>query len=139
MTGLQVTDDEMRNVLVRAQDVAVVGVSARADRPSHYVTQYLIDTGQYTVHVVNPGLDEVLGRTSYPSLQALPVEPDLVVVFRRAQDLPPVLSDALAARARGLWIQLGIVNDEVAAAAAAAGLDVVMDRCIMVEHRRLMG
>lgn len=139
MTWHAMDDDAMRSLLRRTKTVAVVGVSARPDRPSHYVTEYLIATGQYDVHVVNPGLNEVLGRTAHPSIQALPVEPDLVVVFRRAEDLEPVLADALAARARGLWIQLGIVNEAVADSAAAAGLDVVMDRCIMVEHRRLLG
>jgi predicted CoA-binding protein len=98
-----------------------------------------LSTGQYQVQFVNPALQQVLGQSVYPSLQALPTTPDLVVVFRRAEDLPDVLADTLAAQAGALWIQLGIVNQAVANEAQAAGVSVVMDRCIMVEHRRLLG
>ena len=91
------------------------------------------------MYLVNPALQHVLGQPVYPSLQSLPVAPDLVVVFRRAEDLPNVLTDVLAARAGALWIQLGIVNEVVAGEAQAAGVPVVMDRCVMVEHQRLLG
>lgn len=139
MSWQQMDDAGIAALLHSAQTVAVVGVSARTDRPSHYVSDYLIQTGQYEVQFVNPALDEVLGQKAFPTLRSLPVAPDLVVVFRRAEDLAPVLDDALAAGARALWIQLGIVNHEIADQAVAAGMSVVMDRCIMVEHRRLIG
>ena len=128
MTWRPMDDAGMSALLRSAREVAVVGASARPDRPSHYVSEYLLGTGHYRMQFVNPALQQVLGHSVYPSLQALPTTPDLVVVFRRAEDLPDLLADALAAHAGALWIQLGIVNLAVAHEAQAAGVPVVMDR-----------
>ena len=128
----------LRRLLTECRVIAVVGVSAKSDRPSHYCSQYLIDHG-YTVIPVNPGLKEVLGLTCYPDLAAIPVKVDMVNVFRNAEDVPPIAAEAVRIGARCLWLQLGIVNESAAEMASAAGLEVVMDHCVKMEHARLMG
>ena len=119
-----------------AKTIAVVGVSSRPDRASNEVAQYLIDAG-YTVYLVNPMEDEIFGMPVYDSVRDLPEPVDIVDVFRRPGDVPPVVEDAIAARAKVVWMQLGIVNEEAAATARAAGLEVVMDRCTKIEHGKL--
>lgn len=119
-----------------AKTIAVVGVSSNPDRPSHEVAQYLIDAG-YTVYLVNPMEDEIFGMRVYDSVRELPEPVDIVDIFRRPGDVPPVVADAIAARAKAVWMQLGIVNEEAAAEARAAGLEVVMDRCTKIEHAKL--
>ena len=116
--------------------VAVVGVSERPERPSHYVAQYLIDMG-YEVIPVNPGLARVLDRTCYPDLRSVPGPIDVVDVFRRSELVPPVVAEAIAIGAKAIWMQDGVVHDEAAAQARAAGLTVVMDRCMLRDHRAL--
>jgi predicted CoA-binding protein len=121
-----------------ARSIAVVGVSANPERDSHDVAGYLIDAG-YEVYLVNPTVDEeVLGRRVYDSVQELPEAVDIVDVFRRSEHVPPVVDDAIAAGAKAVWLQLDIVHEEAAERARAAGLDVVMDRCTKIEHRRLI-
>jgi predicted CoA-binding protein len=120
-----------------AKTIAVVGVSSNPARPSNDIARYLIDAG-YTVYLVNPNETQIFGRTVYPSVRDLPEPVDIVDIFRRAPDVPPVVDDAIAAGAKAVWMQLGIVNADAAAKARAAGLDVVMDRCTKVEHRRLL-
>lgn len=119
-----------------ARMIAVVGVSSRPDRPSYQVTRYLIDAG-YTVYLVNPEETELFGMPVYPSLRDVPEPGDVVDVFRLPQHVPPVVEDAIEAHAGAIWLQLGIVNEEAAARARAAGLEVVMDRCTRIEHQRL--
>ena len=119
-----------------AKTIAVVGVSSKPDRASNEVAKYLIDAG-YTVYLVNPMEDEIFGMRVYDSVQELPEAVDIVDVFRRPGDVPPVVEDAIAAHAKVVWMQLGIVNEEAAAAARAAGLEVVMDRCTKIEHAKL--
>lgn len=119
-----------------ARTIAVVGVSANPERDSHAVAKYLIDEG-YTVYLVNPNEQEVLGRRVYDRVQDLPEPVDIVDVFRRSEHVPPVVDDAIAAGAKAVWMQLGIVHEEAAERARAAGLEVVMDRCTKVEHMRL--
>ena len=119
-----------------ARTIAVVGVSANRERDSHAVASYLIDEG-YTVYLVNPNEQEVLGRRVYARVQDLPEPVDIVDVFRRSEHVPPVVDDAIAAGAKAVWMQLGIVHEEAAERARAAGLEVVMDRCTKVEHMRL--
>lgn len=120
-----------------ARTIAVVGVSPRPDRPSHEVAAYLIDAG-YTVYLVNPAADgEILGRLVYDSVAALPEPVDIVDIFRRPADVPPVVADAIAAGAGAVWMQLAIVNEDAARAAHTAGLAVVMDRCTKIEHEAL--
>ena len=119
-----------------ARTIAVVGVSARPDRASNEVARYLIDAG-YTVYLVNPTEREIFGLPVYASVQALPEPVDIVDIFRRAEDVGPVVADAIAAGARAVWMQLDIVNEAAAEQARAAGLEVVMDRCTKIEHQRL--
>lgn len=126
-------------ILRRTRTVAMVGASANPARASFFVATYLLASSDYDVYFVNPRATEILGRPVYPSLSALPVVPDLVDVFRRHDDLPQVLEETLAVGARTLWLQLGSWHEEVARAAEAAGLDVVMDRCLKVEHARFHG
>jgi uncharacterized protein len=131
------TDERLAAILRDTRSVAVVGVSPDPTRPSHGVARYLLTATDYEVYLVNPHVDEVLGRPVHPSLAALPVRPDLVDVFRRPAELPGVAEEAVAAGARTLWLQLGLHDEAVAARAGAAGLTVVMDRCLKVEHARL--
>lgn len=127
----------IEEILVRSKVIAVVGLSDRPERPSFGVAKYLQSQG-YRVIPVNPNLDgPVLGERPYPSLEAVPEHVDLVDIFRRPEDVPPVVESAIAIRASAVWMQLGIIHDESAKKAAAAGLDVVMDRCTAIEHRRL--
>lgn len=128
--------DRSMELMREAKTIAVVGVSAKPDRPSHDVAAYLIEQG-YTVYLVNPTETEVLGRTVYPSVQDLPEPVDIVDIFRRPNQVPPVVEDAIAAHAKVVWMQLDIVNEEAAQRARDAGLEVVMDRCTKIEHRRL--
>ncbi|HUK28379.1 MAG TPA: CoA-binding protein [Candidatus Acidoferrales bacterium] len=125
--------------------VAVVGLSKDPSKPSHDVAKYLLDHG-YRVIPVNPTVQEVLGQKSYPSLLELPAElkreVDVIDIFRRAEDVPPIVEEAIQlhsalGRPKAIWMQLGIVNEQAAAAARDAGMDVVMDRCMKIEHNRL--
>lgn len=134
-----VTDDAgIRRILDNHKVVAMVGLSPKEDRPSNIVARYLMAHG-YTVIPVNPGQKEILGQTCYASLRDIPVQVDLVDVFRNAADVPPLAAEAIAIGAQSLWLQLGIVHQQAAETAAAAGLDVVMDRCPKIEHARLFG
>jgi predicted CoA-binding protein len=128
-------------LLQQCRRIAVVGVSNDWNRPSHFVAKYLIEHG-YTMIPVNPKYAEVLGRTCYPDLAAAHRAEgaiDLVDCFRRASDIEPIAREASAIGARCLWLQLGVVNEAAAAQARAAGLQVVMDRCVKIEHARLFG
>ena len=121
--------------VVNAHTIAVVGASSNPQRASNDVAKYLIEAG-YAVYLVNPTETEILGRPVYASVRDLPETVDIVDVFRRSEDVPPVVEDAIAAGARCVWMQLDIVNETAAARAAAAGLAVVMDRCTKIEHQR---
>jgi predicted CoA-binding protein len=116
--------------------LAVVGLSDNPGKPSFYVSEYMQHHG-FRVLPVNPALESVLGETSYPSLADLPVKPDVVNVFRLPKFIPAIVDEMIALGLKNLWVQAGIVHPEAAARAEAAGIHVVMDRCIMVEHRRL--
>jgi uncharacterized protein len=131
----------LRRLLQQSRRIAVVGVSNDWNRPSHFVAKYLIEHG-YTVIPVNPKYPQVLGRSCYPDLitahrEAGPI--DLVDCFRRAADIEPIARDAVAIGSKCLWMQLGVVNESAEALAKAAGLEVVMDRCVKIEHARLFG
>jgi len=132
--------DGLRHVLTSARRVAVVGLSADERRPSHGVARYLQAAG-YEIVPVNPKWlgQEILGVPVMARLTDIPGQIDVVDAFRRAVDMPRVVDDAIAVGATTLWMQLGIVNDAEARRALDAGLDVVMDRCMMAEHRRLIG
>ncbi|SEF68158.1 hypothetical protein SAMN05421819_0802 [Bryocella elongata] len=116
--------------------LAVVGLSDNPARPSFSVASYMQDHG-YRILPVNPSIPSALGETSYPSLRDLPIKPDVVNVFRLPGFIPDIVDEMIELGLRNLWVQLGIVHEEAAAKAEAAGIHVVMDRCIFIEHRRL--
>lgn len=127
-------------ILQRTKTVAMVGASSNPARPSYFVATYLISSStDFEVWFVNPRETSILGRPVYPSLDALPGVPDLVDVFRRSDDLPGVARDAAAVGARTFWAQLGLWNEEAAEIGHAAGLSVVMNRCLKIEHARFAG
>jgi len=128
---------EIRALLEHAKTIAVVGLSPKADRPSHRIARRLQEWG-YRVIPVRPAISEVLGERAYARLSDLPLKPDLVDVFRAADEIGPLVDECIALGLPAIWIQEGIVNEEAAARAKAAGMQVVMDRCIAVEYRRLM-
>lgn len=133
------TARERLALMRRTRTVAMVGASTNPARPSYFVATYLLSSSPFEVFFVNPRATELLGRPVYPSLAALPVVPDLVDVFRRTDDLPEVVDDAVAVGARAVWFQLGLWHEDAAVTAEAAGLDVVMDRCLKIEHARFHG
>jgi hypothetical protein len=126
-------------ILRKTQSIAIVGASDKPSRASYFVATYLLSSSRYRVYFVNPVATEILGQPVYKSLADLPEVPDLVDVFRRHDDLPSVLEETLAVGAKTLWLQLGSWHEEVAAQAEAAGLEVVMDRCVKIEHARFHG
>ncbi len=127
-------------VLRSTTTVAIVGASANPSRASYFVATYLrADAREFTVWYVNPRESDILGATVYPSLDALPAVPDLVDVFRRTDDLPAVTEEAIAIGAKSIWFQLGLRHDDAAARASSAGLAVVQDRCLKIEHARYAG
>lgn len=126
------SDDRIREILQDARTIAVVGASSSPERPSHGIFQRLLGNG-YRVIPVNPNETEVLGQKAYASLKDIPEKIDLVDVFRRPEHTPDVAADAVAIGAKTLWLQSGIRNEDAAAIATHAGLDVVMDSCIGVE------
>jgi predicted CoA-binding protein len=127
----------MRALLAQARTIAVVGLSPRGERPSHRIARRLKAWG-YRVIPVRPAVGEVLGEKAYPCLAAVPEKIDLVNVFRAAEEVGPIVEQCIALKLPAIWIQLGIVNEDAAERARAAGMFVAMDRCISVEYRRLM-
>jgi predicted CoA-binding protein len=130
---------ERRRLLGRTRSVTVVGASDNPARPSYFVATYLLSSTRYQVNFVNPRLAQVLGKPVYPSLADVPGGIDLVSVFRKHDDLPQVAEEAIAAGARTLWLQLGLWHEAVADRGREAGLDVVMNRCVKIEHARFAG
>lgn len=128
----------LRRVLQRNRVIAVVGLSPNWNRPSYFAAKYMLEHG-YTIIPVNPGATEVLGQKCYPDLAAIPSPVDMVDVFRKPEDALPIAAEAIRIGARCLWLQLGVINQDAADLASAAGLDVVMDRCVKIEYARLFG
>jgi predicted CoA-binding protein len=126
----------IRDMLSASKTIAVIGLSADKTKPSHYVSAYMQQQG-YKLYPINPAITEVLGEKSYPSLTALPIKPDIVDVFRLPNAIPAIVEEMIPLGLCNLWVQQGIINTEAAHLAEANGIRVVMDRCIMVEHRRL--
>jgi uncharacterized protein len=120
----------------KPRTIAVIGLSEDSAKPSHYVSAYMQQLG-YKLYPINPSISEVLGEKSYASLSDLPIKPDIVNVFRLPKFIPAIVDEMIQLGLPNLWVQQGIVNREAAARAEAAGIHVVMDRCIMVEHRHL--
>lgn len=135
---MPVTDSELREVLASARTIAVVGLSDKPERDSNEVARYLQTQG-YRIVPVNPMLTEVLGERAYPSLSAIPPEVavDIVDVFRRSDQVAPVVDEAIAKGIKVVWMQLGVQNAEATAKARGVGMTVFEDLCIMVQHRRL--
>ena len=130
---------ERLSILRATKTIAIVGASDNPSRASYFVATYLLSSSPYDVYFVNPRATEILGRPVYPSLADVPATIDLVDVFRRHDDLPNVLDETLATGAKTLWLQLGSWHEEVAQSGQAAGLSVVMDRCVKIEHARFHG
>jgi predicted CoA-binding protein len=139
------TIQELRRVLGSCRTLAIVGLSPQWHRPSYFAAKYMQEHG-YRIVPVNPAVPGILGEKSYPSVsaaaEALAAQGqkiDLVDCFRRSADIPPIAEEAIAIGARCLWLQIGVMDEASAAKARAAGLDVVMDRCVKIEHARLFG
>ena len=128
----------LRRILQQYRVIAMVGLSADWVRPSNFAAKYLIDHG-YTVIPVNPRYEEILGQRCYKSLRDIPMQVEVVDVFRKTADVMPIAEEAIAIGAKLLWQQIGVLNYEAAAKAEAAGLENVMDRCVKIEHGRLFG
>lgn len=138
------SESDIRKIL-ELKNIAVVGMSKNEGKPAHFVPKYLIEHG-YNVIPVNPTAAEILGRKSYPTISDVPHDIDLVDVFRRSEDVPPVVHDAIKSnnnRKKGgiriIWMQSGIYNKEAEREAKENGIDVVYNRCMMVEHGRVVG
>ena len=132
------TSEALRTLLQEAKTIAVVGLSPRPTRPSHSVARYLQRSG-YHIVPVNPGHDTILGERSYPTLTAAAADQtiDVVDVFRRSEAVGPVVDEAIRVHPRLIWLQVGVVDENAAGRAATAGIPLVMDRCLMVDHQSL--
>jgi uncharacterized protein len=130
------SNEELRKLLTEARTIAIVGASSNPEKPSHGIMRQLLNAG-YRVIPVNPRETEVLGQKAYASLDEVPGPIDIVDVFRRSEDTPPIADQAVGAGAKALWLQLGISNEDAAARAKAGGLAVVMNACIGATHARL--
>jgi len=128
----------LRRILKENRVIAVVGLSANWYRPSYFAAKYMLDHG-YRVIPVNPTYQEVLGQKCYPALRDIPERVDIVDCFRKSEEIMPLAEDAIAIGAKALWLQIGVINEAAAARAREAGLDVVMNRCVKIEHARLFG
>jgi len=135
LPAYRVSDEEARGVMDRYKTIAVVGCSTNPEKPGHYVPKYLKEYG-YTVIPVNPmAKGEILGQKVYAGLKEIPQKIDIVDIFRPPKDVPPIVEDAIAIGAKVVWMQEGIVNNAAAERAKAAGLTVIMDKCMMKVHR----
>jgi predicted CoA-binding protein len=131
------SDDTIRQLMTDARTIAIVGASSNPDRSSHGIMRKLLSVG-YQVIPVNPRETEVMGQRAYPSLVDIPVPVDIVDVFRRAEDTPPIAEEAVSIGAKVLWLQSGITNEATATVAVAGGLTVVMDACLGTLHSLLV-
>jgi len=131
-------DQMMKEILSSAKTIASVGLSSNQQKESFWIVSYLKDQG-YRIIPVNPTSHEILGEKAYPDLSSVPEKVDVVQVFRRPEDVPPVVNEAIKIGAKVVWMQEGIVHEEAAQKARDAGLQVVMDACMRATHRRLIG
>lgn len=130
-------DEKIKQILKTAKVIAVVGLSPDPARDSYEVAEYLQQAG-YHIIPVNPKAEKILGEKAYPDLRSIPEPIDIVDIFRRSEHVPAIVEEALEVGAKVVWMQLGVVHEEAAKKATDAGLDVVMDRCILREHKRLL-
>ena len=133
--GAPASADPIFDILTKYKSIAVVGLSSDPTRPSYGVTEYMQSAG-YHIIPVNPNETDVLGEPSYASLEEIPQKIEIVDIFRRPEAVPSVVEDAIRAGAKVIWMQLGIANEAAAKQAQAAGLTVIMDACILIEHKR---
>jgi uncharacterized protein len=134
-----VTDiNTLRRILLEYKRVAVVGLSADWSRPSYFAAKYLLDHG-FDIIPVNPKYEEILGQKCYPDLKSIPEPVDIVDLFQKAERAPAFVDEAISIKAKLVWMQLGIINEEAAQKARDAGLEVVMDKCMKIEYARLFG
>ncbi len=138
MTWSAPTNAEVKALLEKSKNVAIVGISNKEDRASYQVAKWLQQNAHFNLFFVNPVIDEVLGQKCFASLADIPEPIDIVDVFRKAEDCPSVLEKAIAVSAKSIWLQLGISSVEVATAGSAAGLEVVMNRCIKIDYANLI-
>src|SRR5688572_11742014 len=131
-------DQMMKDILLSAKTIASVGLSSNQEKESYWIVSYLKDQG-YRIIPVNPTADEILGEKAFPDLESVPEKIDVVQVFRKPEDVPPVVDSAIRVGAKVVWMQEGIVNEEAAQKAREAGLQVVMDACMRSSHQRLIG
>ncbi|MBI2831959.1 MAG: CoA-binding protein [Chloroflexi bacterium] len=127
---------EEKEILTSSKVVAVVGISSKPEKPSHIVGKYLKEHG-FKVIPVNPNEKEVLGEACYPDLKSVPQPVDVVDIFRRSEDVPPIVDQAVGIKAKVVWMQEGVINAAAAERARAAGLKVIMDKCMRKEHEKL--
>jgi len=132
------SDREMKDILLSTKTIASVGLSGNEEKESYWIASYLKQQG-YRVIPVNPTATEILGEKAYPNLKSVLEKIDVVQVFRKPEDVPPVVDDAIKVGAKVVWMQEGIVNEEAAKKAREAGLQVIMDACMRATHRRLIG
>jgi predicted CoA-binding protein len=137
MSYVHPSREEIKEILLQSQTIAVVGLSDDPSKTSHMVSKAIQSKG-YRIIPVNPNADFILGETCYPSLKEIPVPIDIVNVFRRPEHTPQIAEEAVVIGAKVLWLQLGIANEETASIASEAGLKVIMDRCIKVEDSILL-
>jgi len=130
--------DKLRRILRTSRTIAVVGLSGQWHRPSYFAAKYMQEHG-YRVIPVNPTYDTILGEKSYKSLRDIPEKVDIVDCFRKSAEIPAIAEDAIAIGAKVLWMQLGVTNAQARSRAEAAGLEVVEDRCVKIEHGRFWG
>ena len=131
------SDKEMKEILLSARTIASVGLSSNQEKESYWIVAYLKEQG-YRIFPVNPTATEILGEKAYPDLSSVPEKVDVVQVFRKPEDVPPVVDEAIKIGAKVVWMQEGIRHEEAARKAQAAGLQVIMDACMRATHRRLM-
>jgi len=139
MSYREPTAKERLGILQSSKSVAIVGVSSNRSRSSYFVASYLNGGSYYRVYFVNPMIDTLFDQKVYNSLSELPEVPDIVDVFRKSSETPGILDEAISLGAKTMWLQLGVTNEEVSQRGSAAGLDVVMNRCLKIEHARFHG
>lgn len=132
------TSEEIKQILLSARTIAVVGLSSNPEKESYGIAEYLQQQG-YRILPVNPTASEILGEKTYPDLESIPDKVDVVQLFRKSEDVPPFVDSAIKIGAKVVWMQVGIENEEAAKKARAAGLKVVMNACMRVTHRMLIG
>ncbi len=131
------SDNDIRCILEESKTIAIVGASAKPDRDSYMIMQFLQQHG-YNVVPVNPVYKEIAGLKCYSGLRDIPEKIDIVDIFRKSEDVLPIVNDAIAVNAKTVWMQLGVVNEDAAQAASMAGINVIMNRCIKIDFIRLI-